>query len=54
MHQPHSVLHSCLESLLCFAMPLRCTGVGAPISSSERSCMPRRIFIILWLFNDEP
>ena len=30
MHQPHSVIHLCLESLLCFAMPLRCTGLGPP------------------------
>ncbi len=36
---PHSlrmrVLHLCLESLLCLAMPLCCTGVGHPVLSSE-------------------
>ena len=53
MHEPHSVLHLCLDSLLCFAMPLRCTGLGPPFRAQrERSCMPQRIVIIIWLFNE--
>ena len=47
LRQQCAVVSACVGSLSCFA------GLGNPFSAQrERTCMPRRSFIILWLPNE--